>query len=160
MNGYGGNAAAPPNGGEASGIVIPAGPTNQPRVLVRSLQRDEVVFHLSGVDMAYANSLRRTMMADVPTICEWLCAWVAATASMEGERREAIGVAVRQPAGVSCHLPRPPSLSLLFLALEEKERCSRIGKPCISYDKAGQRAPPTEGEEKEARRWWWMLEVC
>lgn len=68
MNGYG--SAAPANGGADAGVTIPAGVTNQPRVLVRSLNRDEVVFHLSGVDMAYANSLRRTMMADVPTICE------------------------------------------------------------------------------------------
>ncbi|BEI95480.1 hypothetical protein CcaverHIS631_0104290 [Cutaneotrichosporon cavernicola] len=66
MNGYG---SAAPNGNGDAGITIPAGVTNQPRVLVRSLNRDEVVFHLSGVDMAYANSLRRTMMADVPTIC-------------------------------------------------------------------------------------------
>lgn len=72
MNGY--SSAAPANGGEASGVTIPVGVTNQPRVLVRSLNRDEVVFHLSGVDMAYANSFRRTMMADVPTICEW--GWV------------------------------------------------------------------------------------
>lgn len=70
MNGYGSAPANGPNGGDA-GITVPTGPTNQPHVLVRSLNRDEVVFHLTGVDMAYANSLRRTMMADVPTICEW-----------------------------------------------------------------------------------------
>lgn len=51
-------------------IQIPPGPTNQPNILVRSLNRDETTFHLSGVDMAYANSLRRTMMADVPTLGE------------------------------------------------------------------------------------------
>lgn len=49
-------------------IQIPQGPTNQPNILVRGLNRDETTFHLSGVDMAYANSLRRTMMADVPTL--------------------------------------------------------------------------------------------
>ncbi|CAD6576139.1 MAG: 45 kDa subunit of RNA polymerase II [Tremellales sp. Tagirdzhanova-0007] len=68
MNGYAssqlplGSTAAP---GE---VDVPLGSTNQPRVLVRSLTRDEVTFHLGGVELAYANSLRRVMMADVPTV--------------------------------------------------------------------------------------------
>lgn len=70
MNGYG-TTEPPAADASGGGIVIPAGPTNQPRVLVRNLQRDEVTFHLSGVDLAYANSLRRTMMADVPTVGEY-----------------------------------------------------------------------------------------
>lgn len=67
MNGY--NEPTTGAGGAAgAGVVIPTGPTNQPRILVRKLDRDETTFHLSGVDLAYANSLRRTMMADVPTV--------------------------------------------------------------------------------------------
>ena len=71
MNGYAssqlplGSTAAP---GE---VDVPLGSTNQPRVLVRSLTRDEVTFHLGGVELAYANSLRRVMMADVPTVGMW-----------------------------------------------------------------------------------------
>lgn len=74
MNGYGHNNGGPAAGaaGSAGTVTIPTGPTNQPRVLVRNLQRDDVTFHLSGVDMAYANSLRRTMMADVPTVGAYL----------------------------------------------------------------------------------------
>jgi len=63
MNGYN-----DPSAPQQSVVTIPAGPTNQPHILVRNLNRDEVTFHLSGVEMSYANSLRRTMMADVPTI--------------------------------------------------------------------------------------------
>lgn len=51
-------------------IPIPVGPTNQPRILVRSLDERETVFQLSGVEMGFANSLRRVMMADVPTVGE------------------------------------------------------------------------------------------
>lgn len=75
MNGYSAGAsssAANGNGAGASGsetITIPPGPTNQPRMFVRGLTKDEAVFHLSGVEMAYANSLRRVIMADVPTVC-------------------------------------------------------------------------------------------
>ncbi|KAK8854935.1 hypothetical protein IAR55_003674 [Kwoniella newhampshirensis] len=58
-------AAAPAVPG---GIDVPVGPTNQPKVLVRSLNNQDTTFHLSGVELAYANSLRRVMMADVPTI--------------------------------------------------------------------------------------------
>ena len=68
MNGYGSSRmplAATVTPGE---VDVPLGPTNQPRVLVRNLTRDEVTFHLGGVELAYANSLRRVMMADVPTI--------------------------------------------------------------------------------------------
>lgn len=72
MNGYSAgpsaSAAAAPSGSET--IAIPPGPTNQPRVFVRGLSRDEAVFHLSGVELAYANSLRRVIMADVPTVGE------------------------------------------------------------------------------------------
>lgn len=66
--------AAPPvtaaGGGTSGGIEVPLGPTNQPRVLVRSLNRDEAVFHLSGVETGLANAIRRTVMADVPTVGE------------------------------------------------------------------------------------------
>ncbi|WVQ81702.1 hypothetical protein IAT38_003827 [Cryptococcus sp. DSM 104549] len=71
MNGYSSyngpstSAAAP---GGPGAIVIPDGPTNQPRLLVRNLNETDATFHLSGVELAYANSLRRVMMADVPTI--------------------------------------------------------------------------------------------
>jgi DNA-directed RNA polymerase II subunit RPB3 len=79
MNGYHHTNGAPgpshPNGnmnGNMNGIggdvQIPAGPTNQPRVLVRSMKGKDAVFNLSGVETGYANSLRRVMMADVPTI--------------------------------------------------------------------------------------------
>lgn len=74
MNGYGhdGAPSADQAGATAfAGVPIPPGPTNQPKVLVRTCNRDETTFHLSGVDLAYANSLRRTMMADVPTIGAW-----------------------------------------------------------------------------------------
>lgn len=49
-------------------IEVPFGPTNQPRVLVRNLTKQEAVFHLAGAELAYANSLRRVMMTDVPTV--------------------------------------------------------------------------------------------
>jgi DNA-directed RNA polymerase II subunit RPB3 len=51
-------------------VEVPLGPTNQPRMLVRSLNRDEAVFHLSGVEGGLANALRRVVMADVPTVGE------------------------------------------------------------------------------------------
>ncbi len=79
MNGYsaangGQSSYIPPldQSGTANGVqapvIVPLGPTNQPKVLIRSLNKDEAVFHLSGVEMAFANSLRRVIMADVPTI--------------------------------------------------------------------------------------------
>jgi hypothetical protein len=78
MNGYSnGPSSAGPSAaaGAADGdpnapptVEIPLGPTNQPRLFVRNLTDKEATFHLSGVETAYANSLRRTMMADVPTI--------------------------------------------------------------------------------------------
>lgn len=77
MNGYahmnGASTSAQPQmqAQDQSGIVVPAGVTNQPRVLVRNLSQQEAVFNLSGVELAYANSLRRVVMADVPTVCEW-----------------------------------------------------------------------------------------
>ncbi|WVQ99829.1 hypothetical protein IAU59_006972 [Kwoniella sp. CBS 9459] len=75
MNGYssfnGPSTSAPAAAGAgatAGGIEVPLGQTNQPRLLVRNLNAQETTFHLSGVELAYANSLRRVMMADVPTI--------------------------------------------------------------------------------------------
>ena len=71
MNGYthtNGNAQASTSAAVSSDIEVPVGPTNQPRVLLRNLTKDEAVFHLGGVELAYANSLRRVMMADVPTV--------------------------------------------------------------------------------------------
>jgi DNA-directed RNA polymerase II subunit RPB3 len=76
MNGYTDGGATGPSGAAAGAgagtVVVPAGPTMQPQLLVRKLDRDEVTFHLSGVEMAFANGLRRTMIADVPTIGEWI----------------------------------------------------------------------------------------
>lgn len=66
MNGY-----SMPDGDGSGGLAavdVPIGPTNNPRLLVRSLNRDEAILHLSGVETAFANSLRRTCMADVPTL--------------------------------------------------------------------------------------------
>ncbi|KAL7418045.1 DNA-directed RNA polymerase [Mrakia frigida] len=42
--------------------------SSRPRIQIRNLQKDKVDFVLSGVDMSYANSLRRAMMADVKTM--------------------------------------------------------------------------------------------
>nr|XP_018261253.1 DNA-directed RNA polymerase II subunit RPB3 [Kwoniella dejecticola CBS 10117]OBR83411.1 DNA-directed RNA polymerase II subunit RPB3 [Kwoniella dejecticola CBS 10117] len=61
-------AGAAQAGGVPGGIDVPLGQTNQPRLLVRNLNNQETNFHLSGVELAYANSLRRVMLADVPTI--------------------------------------------------------------------------------------------
>lgn len=63
MNGY-----YDPQQHQSTNIEIPQGPTNQPRLLLRNLNETDATFHLSGVELAYANSLRRVMMADVPTI--------------------------------------------------------------------------------------------
>ncbi|WVO22873.1 uncharacterized protein IAS62_004216 [Cryptococcus decagattii] len=63
MNGY-----YEPQQPQPTNIEIPQGPTNQPRLLLRNLNETDATFHLSGVELAYANSLRRVMMADVPTI--------------------------------------------------------------------------------------------
>ncbi|UOH82715.1 hypothetical protein LQV05_005424 [Cryptococcus neoformans] len=63
MNGY-----YDPQQHQSTNIEIPQGPTNQPRLLLRNLNESDATFHLSGVELAYANSLRRVMMADVPTI--------------------------------------------------------------------------------------------
>ena len=74
MNGYshmnGASSSAQPMQDQNLGVQVPLGPTNQPRVLVRSLNKEEAVFHLSGVELGYANSVRRVIMADVPTIGE------------------------------------------------------------------------------------------
>ncbi|KAG9044970.1 45 kDa subunit of RNA polymerase II [Tulasnella sp. UAMH 9824] len=40
----------------------------QPKVRIRELKRDGVDFVLTGVDLAFANSVRRVMMADLPTV--------------------------------------------------------------------------------------------
>ncbi|KAG8864538.1 45 kDa subunit of RNA polymerase II [Tulasnella sp. 330] len=40
----------------------------QPKVRIRELTRDSVNFVLEGVDLAFANSLRRVMMADLATV--------------------------------------------------------------------------------------------
>jgi len=75
MNGYShlnGNGNTHGTSGQPSSsndIQVPLGPTNQPRVHVRSIQGLQAVFQLNGVETGYANSLRRVMMADVPTIC-------------------------------------------------------------------------------------------
>jgi DNA-directed RNA polymerase II subunit RPB3 len=68
MNGYHNSALDGPSGSQPAPVEVPLGPTNQPRILVRSLTSQEAVFHLSGVEMAYANSLRRVMLAEVPTV--------------------------------------------------------------------------------------------
>ena len=68
LNGNGNNVASTSTLPIPGDVDVPLGPTNQPRVLVRNLSKEEAVFHLSGVELAYANSLRRVMMADVPTV--------------------------------------------------------------------------------------------
>ena len=81
MNGYGNSngastsaqAAAAAAAAGDSGVQVPIGPTNQPRILVRNLTDTETTFHLSGVELGYANSVRRVMMADVPTIGQYHC---------------------------------------------------------------------------------------
>ncbi|KAF8592364.1 hypothetical protein K439DRAFT_1400124 [Ramaria rubella] len=40
----------------------------EPSVRIRDLKRDRVNFVLENVDLAFANSLRRVMMADIPTV--------------------------------------------------------------------------------------------
>ncbi|KAK7472583.1 RNA polymerase II subunit 3 [Stygiomarasmius scandens] len=40
----------------------------EPTVRIRQLKRDKVNFVLENVDLAFANSLRRVMMADLPTV--------------------------------------------------------------------------------------------
>jgi DNA-directed RNA polymerase II subunit RPB3 len=71
MNGYHAAANGPSGSSLLPSVEVPLGPTNQPRVLVRSLTNQEAVFHLSGVETAYANSLRRVMMAEVPTVSKY-----------------------------------------------------------------------------------------
>lgn len=61
--------SAIPNGTDTNGaITVPLGSTNQPTVLVRSLTESETTFHLSGAELSLANSLRRVMQAEVPTV--------------------------------------------------------------------------------------------
>ncbi|KAI9637229.1 DNA-directed RNA polymerase [Dioszegia hungarica] len=66
-NGYNGDGDMDGPAGPGA-IEVPLGPTNQPRMLVRSLNQQEAVFHLSGVEGGLANALRRVVIADVPTI--------------------------------------------------------------------------------------------
>jgi len=40
----------------------------EPNVRIRELKKDRVNFVLENVDLAFANSLRRVMMADIPTV--------------------------------------------------------------------------------------------
>jgi len=40
----------------------------EPIVRIRELKKDRVNFMLENVDLAFANSLRRVMMADIPTV--------------------------------------------------------------------------------------------
>lgn len=84
LNGNGHGNAQASTSAIPGDIDVPLGPTNQPRVLVRNLTREEATFHLSGVELAYANSLRRVMMADVPTVG-------AATSSKPVERQLRLG---------------------------------------------------------------------
>lgn len=39
-----------------------------PSVRIREVKKDSVDFVLENVDLAFANSLRRVMMADLPTV--------------------------------------------------------------------------------------------
>lgn len=104
MNGYSnGPSSAGPSAaaGAADGdpnapptVEVPLGPTNQPRLFVRNLTDKEATFHLSGVETAYANSLRRTMMADVPTI--------GACSNVGYEKRIASALRKRPPHPWSC----------------------------------------------------------
>ncbi|KZS98340.1 insert subdomain of RNA polymerase alpha subunit [Sistotremastrum niveocremeum HHB9708] len=41
---------------------------SNPRVRIRNVQHDRVNFVLEGVDIGFANSLRRVVMADIPTV--------------------------------------------------------------------------------------------
>ncbi|ORY35361.1 DNA-directed RNA polymerase [Naematelia encephala] len=72
MNGYSHlNGASYQNGDATSSnsVAVPLGSTNQPRLMLRNLTDTEATFHLSGVEMGLANSLRRVMVAEVPTVC-------------------------------------------------------------------------------------------
>jgi len=84
MNGNGnGNGSGPShNTNTFENVQIPTGPTNQPRVLIRQLDDMEAVFNLSGVETGYANSLRRVIMADVPTICMSHMLWFPASSCL------------------------------------------------------------------------------
>ena len=69
----------------ATEITVPLGITNQPRVLVRNINENEAVFHLNGVEMAFANSVRRVIMADVPTVSK--CNFTLGRCNLESERK-------------------------------------------------------------------------
>ena len=40
----------------------------KPRVVIQSKQRDDISFTLNQTDLSIANALRRTMIAEVPTM--------------------------------------------------------------------------------------------
>lgn len=61
LNGINGTGAASGSNG-LSGMY-----GQQPKVTMRSLTRDRANFVLEGVDLSFANSLRRAMIADIPT---------------------------------------------------------------------------------------------
>jgi DNA-directed RNA polymerase alpha subunit len=42
----------------------------EPSVRIRELKKDRVKFVLENVDLAFANSLRRVVVADIPTVGE------------------------------------------------------------------------------------------
>lgn len=43
-------------------------PISRPKITIRQLNRDHANFVLENVDLSFANSLRRIMMADIPTV--------------------------------------------------------------------------------------------
>ena len=42
--------------------------SSRPKITVRELNRDHANFILENVDLSFANSLRRIMIADIPTV--------------------------------------------------------------------------------------------
>lgn len=62
MNGINGNGMASGSNGISALYA-----TSQPKITMRSLTSDRANFVLENVDMSFANSLRRAMIADIPT---------------------------------------------------------------------------------------------
>ncbi|KAL8736471.1 MAG: hypothetical protein Q9166_000263 [cf. Caloplaca sp. 2 TL-2023] len=56
-----------------------------PRVTVRQASRDRADFTMEGIDLSFANSLRRTLLAEVPTIAIDLVEVQANTSSLADE---------------------------------------------------------------------------
>ena len=58
--------------GAQDGAVAAAGAVhtqaNQPKFTIREINASHADFVLENVDLSFANSLRRTMIADVPTV--------------------------------------------------------------------------------------------